>query len=285
MELRRALSMFRLGGRVPMEELNSSFRDLVKKYHPDKVRDYPEWAHERMAEINDAYETLAAWIAEPPKKKVPQQDVHQTESPVPSDNFSNDAYEKLHRRDTPVLSKRLAETFYPAFNGFLDGLGLYYQYGLEHASFREEGVRRFRFREALRTAEKNRDTLEKLSKEINPPVLKSVSRFARLTVADMNMGDPAFPKGAPGYSRFDRRFKNARRDFDSAVREILFPELLPAHRRGNSGSALYSSYTEFILFVTVFTDGERRKAGILQSARYDSFMDLIELRNDGILSF
>jgi hypothetical protein len=35
----------------------------------------------------------------------------------------------------------------------------------------------------------------------------------------------------------------------------------------------------------VFTEGERRKAGILMTARYDALMDLIEMRNDGILEF
>ena len=288
MDLRKSLAMFRISGRVPIEELNTSFRDLVKKYHPDKVRDHPEWAHERMAEINDAYETLAEWISSPvlTGKHPGNVDEEERSRPAADDNrenpdFSND----LYRRETPVLSARMEEAFYPVFNGFLDGLGLYYQYGLERESYREEGVRRFRFREALRTVEKTRDELEMLSAGDSHPAIKAAARFARLSVADMVMGEPRFPTGPPTWKKFDRRLMGARRDFDGAVREILFPELIPAHLRGRAAGSLYTCYTEFVLFLTVFTEGERRKAGILQTARYDAFMDLMELRNEGILRF
>ena len=60
---------------------------------------------------------------------------------------------------------------------------------------------------------------------------------------------------------------------------------MPSHQKANTTALLYSSYTEFILYVTVFSDGERRRTGILQAARYDAFMDLLELRNEGILPF
>ena len=126
MELRRALAMFRLDGRVPMEELNSSFRDLVKKYHPDKVRDYPEWAHERMAEINNAYETLAAWLTSPAETRPPEDvDERARETPMPPESDQEPPH-----RDTPAFTETAAARFYPVFNSFLNGLGLYYQYGL-----------------------------------------------------------------------------------------------------------------------------------------------------------
>lgn len=285
MELRKALTLFRLTGRVPMEELNSTFRELVKKYHPDKVRDHPEWAHERMAEINDAYESLAEWIAtpaEPAQKKAPVKD---PPAAAKRQSRPQEPEYDLFRREIPPLNPRLAEMFYPVFNGFLDGLGLYYQYGLENSSYREEGVRRFRYREAMRVVEKHRNMLEQLASRETHPAIKTAARFAKLSTADMNIGDPVFPPGRPEWKQFDRRLHSARRNFDSAVRAIFFPELVPAHRRGQTAATLYSSYTEFILYVTIFTEGERRKAGILQAARYDAFMDLVEYRNNSILQF
>ena len=97
MELRKALAMFRLTGRVPVEELNGTFRDLVKKYHPDKVREHPEWAHERMAEINTAYETLVEWLASPevadPEKPVDES--HRT--PAANEPESEDEDHPYHR--------------------------------------------------------------------------------------------------------------------------------------------------------------------------------------------
>lgn len=42
------------------EEIKAAYRELVKKYHPDRHQDNPleELAEEKMREINEAYETL-----------------------------------------------------------------------------------------------------------------------------------------------------------------------------------------------------------------------------------
>jgi len=44
------------------EEIKTAYRELVKKYHPDRYQDNPlsELAGEKMREINEAYETLMA---------------------------------------------------------------------------------------------------------------------------------------------------------------------------------------------------------------------------------
>jgi len=278
MEIRRALSIFKLKKRIPIEALNSTFRELVKKYHPDKVREHPEWAHERMSEINDAYETLAEWLSKPPLKKKPPQVKKEKKQKEAED------YNDFFRKETRPLSSTEEKEFYPVFNLFLDGLGVYYQYGLENPAYRNEGVRRFRYREALRTVQKSRDDLESQSQRNRHPVFKAASRFARLTVADMDFGEINFQEMFK-YRKFDNRFQAARRSFDDAIKEIFFPELIPLHLSGRAISGLYACYTSFVLYLTLFTEGERRNAGILMTARYDALMDLIEFRNDSILDF
>ena len=44
------------------EEIKAAYRELVKKYHPDRYQDNPlnDLAEEKMREINEAYETLVA---------------------------------------------------------------------------------------------------------------------------------------------------------------------------------------------------------------------------------
>lgn len=282
MELRRALTMFRIEGRVPIEELNSSFRDLVKKYHPDKVREHPEWAHERMAEINDAYETLAEWVNNPPIPEAIKQKKTETYEPDAAEESAGTSQAGLYWKDIPPLTAVLEKDFYPGFNRFLDGLGVYYQYGLDNPAYRGEGVRRFRFREALRNVEKGRNELEKLSGQNGHPIVKAAARFARLTVAEINLGEPVFQEPMT-FRKFDDKLRSARRSFDDAIKEVLFPELIPKHLRGRATAGLYTCYTAFVLYVTVFNEGERRDAGILMAARYDAFMDLLELRNIGLL--
>jgi len=276
MEIKRALAMFRLDGRdLSVDRLNRAFRELVKKYHPDKVRDHPEWAHERMAEINLAYERLMDW-ATASRASV----VEETPSPQPEPEFEA---EDLTHRSTRPMPARMAEVFYPIFNRFLDGLGLYYQYGLDRPAHRVEGVRRFRFREALRTTGSARDQLESLARDAAHPVIVAAARFARLAVADMDLGEPVFLGGTPRQKHLDYRLNTARRSLDGAVKSIVFPELVPEHRRSALASGLYSCYPEFVVYLSMFNSGERQKAGILQTARYDAFMDLLELKGEGFL--
>ncbi|HEY5465997.1 MAG TPA: J domain-containing protein [Clostridia bacterium] len=42
------------------EQIKKAYRDMVKKYHPDKYKDHPleDLAKEKMQEINEAYELL-----------------------------------------------------------------------------------------------------------------------------------------------------------------------------------------------------------------------------------
>ena len=101
----------------------------------------------------------------------------------------------------------------------------------------------------------------------------------------MNLGEPSFPD-YHSYRKFDDRLRNARRSFDDALEEeYFFPELVPQHLRGRATAGLYACYTAFILYLTVFQEGDRRKLGVLMTARYDSFMNLAEYRREGILDF
>ena len=52
------------------EEIKAAYRELVKKYHPDKHQDNPlnDLAEEKLREVNEAYETLMAG-AKGPKNK------------------------------------------------------------------------------------------------------------------------------------------------------------------------------------------------------------------------
>ena len=288
MDLRRARTIFRVTERIPIEDLNSSFRELVKKYHPDRVREHPEWAHERMSEVNDAYETLAEWINTPlSTKSATGFETQPTPKPQrPDENLDESRGEEdFFRREIPALSARMEKEFYPLFHDFLDGLGIYYQYGLENPANRTEGVRRFRYREAFRAVERSKRSLEKTAESFNHPVLRAVARFARLAAADIDLGQPYFSEGANTNRRFDDKLRSARRNFDGAVKEILFPELIPTHLKGRAIAGLYACYTTFVLYLTMFDSGERQKAGILQAARYDAFMELVELRSDGLLRF
>ncbi len=282
MEIHRALSIFRLHGRVPMDKLNGVFRELVKKYHPDKILEYPEWAHERMSEINDAYETLAAWMPKAAEQNQEKKNVYEPQAREAEQE--SDPEDTYRVRDIKPLKSEYHRAFYNGFNLFLDGLGVYYQYGLENPAYRNEGTRRFRLRESLRLCSRGRDELQVIMENYRHPVVDAALRFARLSVADIDMGNlPLEPN--PSFRKIDSRFKSAKRLFDDAVKEIFFPDMVPRHIRGRSPAGLYSSYTVFVLYLAIVPEGRRRDAAILMTSRYDSLLNLMELRGEGLLSF
>ena len=292
MDVRRASTMFRIEGRVSTDELNTRFRELVKKYHPDKVRDHPEWAHERMSEINDAYEVLTEWLKKPPQKDpvhTPDENFEKERAPgsgpqpqpAPEDAVRPPAGTPI--REWPPIPLRSADAFFQARESFLDALGTYYQYGLENPAYRMEGVRRFRFREVLRQLEKSKKSLAQFTG--HHPVFDEMARFARLTSADIATAGSIPHDGNPRIRRLDSRFRTARKTLDAAVKDAFFPELVPGHLRGRALSALYSCYAEFALYLSIFDSGERHKAAVLATARWDTLVTLLEIRAEGLLDF
>ncbi|MCG8452165.1 MAG: J domain-containing protein [Spirochaetales bacterium] len=268
--------MFRIDELITEDELNLRFRSLVKKYHPDKLRKHPEWAHERMSEINGAYEILLDWVQAPPPPsiEIPLDEGDEplkTSQPTPRAEHSQESPPPL----TPPPPVEL-ELFQACWRMFMEGLGLYFQYGLENPEYRHEGIRRFRFREAYRTIEKARLAIKEL--EDGHPILASGARFIRLSQADILLGETTFP---PPRSPFDRRFRNARRRFDEGVKDVFFPELFPSHLQGRASAGLGTCYAEFVLFLTVAEDAERKKAAILTTSRYDALLELLNYQHDG----
>ena len=62
MENQKALKMLGLTSSSSISDLNSSFRKLAKKYHPDFNRNNEAWANLKMTELNLAYEMVLEYL-------------------------------------------------------------------------------------------------------------------------------------------------------------------------------------------------------------------------------
>ena len=59
----KALKLFGLAPSATLRDLNTSYRRLVRKYHPDYNSDRKAWAHEAMVKINSAYDSAMDHLA------------------------------------------------------------------------------------------------------------------------------------------------------------------------------------------------------------------------------
>lgn len=268
MKLSTARGIFHLRTRVSIDELKTRFRALVKKYHPDKLKDYPIWADERIKEINEAYEILSQWVSQPPESETPK---------VNEENHGKeDVSDSKKWEYSPTLTNEASEMFYKSFYLFLEGLGVYFEYGLENPLYRKEGVRRFRYRKALYTMKKAYHAVHTCAVSYNHPVIIAVLNFIRLMLQDINFGQINYPANNSG-KKMDRKMEEARKNFNICIKNFFFPEMVQTYLKTQIPIGLSSSYAEFILYLSFFDKGERQKIGILQIKRYEAFITLTEI--------
>ena len=100
----KALRLFGLAPSATLRDLNTSYRHLVRKYHPDYNPDRRSWAHEAMVKINSAYDSAM-------------------------DHLSLLRYEEIEERlDGEIQAHdRFTELFSAVANSVLEGVFIYYQ--------------------------------------------------------------------------------------------------------------------------------------------------------------
>ncbi len=167
MELDRALKLFGLTGQASVGELNATFRRMAKKYHPDASRGNEAVSHERMTRLNLAYETVLTFLTAP-GAAADRPTERRAGRGAGASGLDADVRAALSAgvRDYMGLFRRAVSTVQQA-------VYLYYQYGLENIYLREEGVRRFRYRDSvhrMQSALKQLETLPALMDALAGPL-------------------------------------------------------------------------------------------------------------------
>ncbi len=145
--------IFRLKENYSKEDLQKSYKKLVKKYHPDSNPKNQDWSHKKMTEINLAYEICCKHLEsktkinqEFPENRPKKEDINKKSGDY--DKFST-INERQKSRNLNISSE-LYSKMTNVSTIFIRGAEKYFEYGLEKRKMRYEGVRRFRYRESLR---------------------------------------------------------------------------------------------------------------------------------------
>lgn len=232
MELAKVFVMLEIGPRATVADLNSSYRRLAKKYHPDFNQGRETWANTMMTDLNLAYEAALEHFSCPK------------------------AAERAARR---VGSERDAFRlkFKEAIDRVLKALYVYYQYGLENVHQRGEGVKRFRFREFVSGLKKGVDLLEAMGPEARLPEegenLRIFTDFAKAFLQNALLDRFYTPTSDRVEASAYRHFRDGSESLDYAIKDVFFGDLLIPVRKGSCYQKISSAFENLLVVLSKYS--------------------------------
>ena len=268
MELDKSFLILGLTEESSLQELTSVFRKLVKKYHPDLNQDKPEWSNRQMIHLNEAYDSVYEYLS------------------LPDKTDSKSVKEKVHiqRRNLSF-----AKGVHNALQHLNDGIGIYYQYGLENIALRQEGTRRSRFRSSVRRIKKSFTILQPVAElhlSKNELIqLEIIVNFIRSLYKSIHI-QSLRPENESRYERkaFQHYFYGAKL-VDKIIKEIMFKEIVERFKQGFLSEKIKLAEAEFNAVIIDYPEAACLPESKIKKELLFSFLDIIELNDRGKINF
>ncbi|TVQ34875.1 MAG: J domain-containing protein [Spirochaetaceae bacterium] len=289
MTLDTAYRLFRLRSNATQSELVSAYRKLVKRCHPDFNASRREWSHNAMTRINLAYELLTSDLLERSTGSATSAGTR-TESPAGSASDEHDRNAERRFRDDIADSFNRAPAEDPAFvalfdrsaDQVLDGIYAYYQYGLQNVYLRHEGVRRFRYRTAVKRVhnglEQLRDLAHLATVALHRDQLAVFTEFAAAFLRNMLIDKYHLPGANGSENRAYRCFFNGSESLDAVIRAELFEELKPIRPERSVAGGLKVSYHEFMSLLIKHSSSDWVPETLIKLQLHEAFTRVAALR-------
>ncbi len=268
MDLSSAFSIYNLpDSKLSREDIDRSFKKLVKKYHPDRNQKYADWCHERMTEINEAYEILMGYV----------------EADLGSDHRGSNSSGGNRKNESSRESDYGSTNFFrKAAKLFFEGVHTYYDYELTKRSLRQEGVWKYHYRRAVKMMNKALDEWEKrITAHPEDREEEKFLYFGRLFLADIEAQEPQIPR-LMGDEKTHIAYREAVNSIDKA-----FSGFFSAERgaREKHLAPLYRASHLLILLVENYPQTEWYNLALQKLNLLDSFLDLQDLFRTGKITF
>ena len=232
MELERVFELLEIDSRATIADLNTSYRRLAKKYHPDFNQGRESWAHTMMTELNLAYEAALEHFS----------------CPKTGERAASRA-----RTEREAFRVKFKE----AIDRVLKSLYTYYQYGLENVHQRREGVKKLRFRECVNGLKKGVDLLEAMKYEARLPEegenLRIFTDFAEAFLQNALMDRFYNPSSDSVEANAYRHFRDGSDSLDYAIKDVFFGDLLIPVRRGSYYQKIAVGYENLLVVLSKYT--------------------------------
>jgi curved DNA-binding protein CbpA len=312
MTVNRAYDILGLQHNATTRDLVLAYRRLVKRYHPDYNADHEAWSTERMTDLNIAYETVRAVMAtrsDPgaasararraaahPGTTFAEREArraafyrrsggptYETESaaadPAAADPAAG-ARAYAGRPFGPTLSPQFSRLFDKPWQFVVDGVYVFYQYGLENVHLRQQGVHRFRYRQAVKSIKDGIAGLEPLHEdtvtEADTTRLAAARGFSKAFLQNMLIEKYYIPSRAGSELKAYNHYSNGSRHLDTAIkrrfcRELHEPSDLPA------GSGMLEVVQhELITVIAKYTDSTWVPESMIKMHLLDRFNAVVE---------
>ena len=205
MTLPEALSFMDIKLPITLNDLETTYRSLIKQYHPDRNQNRLKWSHEMTLRLNEAYalirESLSSgWSVEGGAEGKPD---------VPPS-----IYTELQR----------------AWLRIENGIHLFYTYGLENPHIRQEGPFHIKFVLAQKQIKQGKKILERWEPEKLLPEdreeLTLQKSFCEAFLQNMRIQKTFVADGSIHHKAY-KHYYNGSRLLDGFLKKILFPEDYP----------------------------------------------------------
>lgn len=236
-DVREALNTLGLSDDPTLSDLNYRFRKLAKQYHPDSNPTRESWAHGKMTRLNLAYEVALEYIASCKEKD--------------SSGVKVSSGEGGRRTAQERLKRSFLVEFNRAMNEVLDGVYMFYQYGLQNPHMRKSGVRRLRYRDSIKAIKGGIVRLEGLeNRSLFPTDLIVFINFARAFLQNMLLDRYYTPSSDGSENIAYRHYREGSELLDSAIKRVFFGDLLPYPVKGSITEFIDVSNREFMAILT-----------------------------------
>jgi hypothetical protein len=251
-----AFSFLGLQPSASMNDVDTSFRQLVMVYHPDKNPDRSEWSHDRMTLLNEAHTIAERYITL-------RQENHENVSPHPE------------------FLRRIQTAFRAARENILEGIHLYYVFNLENVHLRAEGTRRYRYNTARRSIQKGLTQMEKISRNMPQGKLFNHIRlfqaFGKSFYSSMIITKINAPDGSINYKAY-KHYRSGSALLDSLIRKQFFPEDFP--QRDLTPKSVDLCEQEFLLILTSYRESVWLPETIVKLSLFENLYKLTEFERD-----
>lgn len=295
MTVNRAYDILGLQHNATTRDLVLAYRRLVKRYHPDYNADHEAWSTERMTNLNIAYETVRAVMAtrsDPgaasararradayPGTTFAEREARRTGAdPAGADPAGARAY--AERPVGPTLSPQFSRLFDKPWQFVVDGVYVFYQYGLENVHLRHQGVHRFRYRQAVKSIKDGIAGLEPLHEdtvtEADTTRLTAARGFSKAFLQNMLIEKYYIPSRAGTELKAYNHYSNGSRHLDTAIKRRFCRELREPYELPAGSGMLEVVQHELITVIAKYTDSTWVPESMIKMHLLDRFNAVVE---------